>query len=47
LTAYLAKLLTEPNGSRPAEPYKRTDRPDYTSDQTDQKPVDEKGEGSS
>ncbi|TLZ90960.1 MAG: hypothetical protein E6K04_06785, partial [Methanobacteriota archaeon] len=47
LTAYLAKLLTEPNGSKPAEPYKRTDHPDYTSDQTSPKPMDEKGEESS
>src|SRR5436190_7921740 len=47
LTAYLAKLLTDSNGGKPAEPYKRMDHPDYTSDQTNQKPIDEKGEESS
>ncbi|HYR81808.1 MAG TPA: hypothetical protein VEN80_05865, partial [Thermoplasmata archaeon] len=34
LTAYLAKLLTEPNGGKPADPYKRSEHPDYTSDLT-------------
>src|SRR2546422_5748702 len=34
LTAYLAKLLTEPNGGKPAQPYKRAEHPDYTSDLT-------------
>src|SRR5207253_3476104 len=34
LTAYLAKLLTEPNGRKPAEAYKRVEHPDYTSDLT-------------
>jgi uncharacterized membrane protein YqiK len=47
LTAYLAKLLTESNGSKQSEPYKRTDHPDYASALTDQKQVDEKGEGAS
>src|SRR5438132_1119750 len=47
LTAYLAKLLTDSNGGKPAEPYKRMDHPDYTSDQTNQKPIAEKGEESS
>src|SRR5436190_883069 len=47
LTAYLAKLLTESNGGKLDEPYKRMDHPDYTSDQTNQKPSDEKGDESS
>jgi len=34
LTAYLAKLLTEPNGGKPPEPYKRVEHPDYSSDLT-------------
>jgi len=34
LTAYLAKLLTEPNGGKPAESYKRVEHPDYSSDLT-------------
>src|SRR2546422_5809698 len=46
LTAYLAKLLTEPNGGKPAEPDKRTENPDYTSD-LEKKTTRQKGRGSS
>src|SRR2546425_499738 len=45
LTAYLAKLLTEPNGSKPAEAYKRIQHPDYASDLTKDS-TRNKGDGS-
>jgi uncharacterized membrane protein YqiK len=32
LTAYLAKLLTQPNGGKPADPHKRVEQPDYESE---------------